>query len=90
MSHPSIRVATTSKIFPGETKNAYSGLTRNDVLDHFISLEESLNKFASSNKTFKELCVGDRIELLKQNSIRFVMVSKKNVSQTLINYSYQN
>lgn len=76
MSRPSIRVATTSKIFPGETKNAYSGLTRNDVLDHFISLEESLNKFASSNKTFKELCVGDRIELLKQNSIRFVMVSK--------------
>ena len=76
MSRPTMIVATPSKLFPGETKNAYSGLTKDDVVDHFISLEESFTKFASRNKTFKELCVGDRTELLKQNSIRFVMVSK--------------
>ena len=76
MSRPSMVVATPSKLFPGETKNAYSGLTKDDVLDHFISLKESFTKFASSNKTFKELCVGDRTELLNRNSIRFIMVGK--------------
>ena len=76
MSRPSMIVATPSKQIPGETKNAYSGLTKDDVLDHFISLKESFTKFASSNKTFKELCLGDRTELLNRNSIRFVMVSK--------------
>ena len=73
---PIMRGGPAATVFVGNTKNAYSTLTKEDVIDHFMSLEESFIKFACSNKTFKELCVGDRTELLKSNSILFVMVSR--------------
>ena len=75
---PTMKGGTASSILAGGTKNAYSTLNKEDVLVHFLSLEESFIKFACSNKTFKELCVGDRTELLKRNSILFVMVSNNN------------
>ena len=77
MLSPTMRGGPVSTVLVGNTKNAYSTLTKEDILDHFISLEESFIKFACSNKTFKELCVGDRTELLKSNSILFVMVSTR-------------
>ena len=77
MLSPLMRGGPAAGVFVGETTNAYSTLTKEDVLDHFLSLQESFVKFACSNKAFKELCVGDRTELLKSNSILFVMVSTR-------------
>ena len=49
-------------------------LNKKELLKYFNVLEESFVKFARSHIVFKSLCEKDQMELLKRNSILFVMV----------------
>ena len=49
-------------------------LNKVELLKYFNSLEESFVKFARTHIMFKCLCEKDQLELLKRNSILFVMV----------------
>ena len=64
-----------------ESKNASVSLKRTtdelnlqDLLNHFSSLLASFVRFASSYPAFQDLCKEDQSELLKRNSLMFVMV----------------
>ena len=60
----------------GGNEDVKERLNKKELLKYFNALEESFVKFARSNLVFKSLCEKDQLELLKRNSILFVMVRK--------------
>ena len=62
------------KIDP-ESKCFMDMLRLSDLINHFSSMVESFVTFAKNCPAFQDLCVEDQSELLKKNSLMFVMVS---------------
>ena len=74
--HKNISTAniTDEKMNP-DSKCLIDTLNMSDLINHFSSMVESFVTFANNYPAFQSLCNEDQSELLKRNSLMFIMVS---------------